>query len=68
MKARGAADEEYEKTKAEVMDVLRGHFRPEFLRPASTESSSSMRWVRRKSATSSACSSIAWRAAPPARA
>ena len=30
-KARGAADEEYEKTKAEVMDVLRGHFRPEFL-------------------------------------
>ena len=31
LKARGAADEEYEKTKAEVMDVLRGHFRPEFL-------------------------------------
>ncbi len=31
LKARGAAGEEYEKTKAEVMDVLRGHFRPEFL-------------------------------------
>jgi hypothetical protein len=31
LKARGAAGEEYEKTKSEVMDVLRGHFRPEFL-------------------------------------
>ncbi|HFS6664188.1 TPA: ATP-dependent Clp protease ATP-binding subunit [Klebsiella pneumoniae] len=31
LKARGAAGEEYEKTKAGVMDVLRGHFRPEFL-------------------------------------
>ena len=31
LKARGAAGEEYEKTKGEVMDVLRGHFRPEFL-------------------------------------
>ena len=31
LKAREAAGEEYEKTKAEVMDVLRGHFRPEFL-------------------------------------
>jgi ATP-dependent Clp protease ATP-binding subunit ClpC len=31
LKARGAAGEEYEKTKTEVMDVLRGHFRPEFL-------------------------------------
>ena len=30
LKARGAAGEEYEKTKFEV-DVLRGHFRPEFL-------------------------------------
>jgi ATP-dependent Clp protease ATP-binding subunit ClpC len=64
LKAREAAGEEYEKTKAEVMDVLRGHFRPEFS-TASTRSSSSMRWARRRSATSSACSSIAWRAAPP---
>ena len=31
LKARDAAGEEYEKTRAEVMDVLRGHFRPEFL-------------------------------------
>ncbi|MBL8101646.1 MAG: AAA family ATPase, partial [Anaerolineales bacterium] len=31
LKARGAAGEEYEKTKSEVMDVLRGHFRPEFI-------------------------------------
>ena len=31
LNAPGAAGEEYEKTKAEVMDVLRGHFRPEFL-------------------------------------
>jgi ATP-dependent Clp protease ATP-binding subunit ClpC len=31
LKAGGAAGEEYEKTKSEVMDVLRGHFRPEFL-------------------------------------
>ncbi|HBS3584377.1 TPA: ATP-dependent Clp protease ATP-binding subunit, partial [Klebsiella pneumoniae] len=31
LKARETAGEEYEKTKAEVMDVLRGHFRPEFL-------------------------------------
>ena len=31
LKARGAAGEEYEKAKTEVMDVLRGHFRPEFL-------------------------------------
>lgn len=31
LKARGAAGEEYEKTKTEVMEVLRGHFRPEFL-------------------------------------
>ncbi|MBH1728245.1 AAA family ATPase [Stenotrophomonas maltophilia] len=31
LKARGAAGEEYERTKSEVMDVLRGHFRPEFL-------------------------------------
>ena len=31
LKAGGAAGEEYEKTKSEVMDVLRGHFRPEFI-------------------------------------
>src|SRR5690606_28660271 len=31
LKAGGAAGEEYEKTKAEVMDVLRGHLRPEFI-------------------------------------
>jgi ATP-dependent Clp protease ATP-binding subunit ClpC len=31
LKARSAAGEEYEKTKSEVMDVLRGHFRPEFI-------------------------------------
>ena len=31
LKAGGAAGEEYEKTKSEVMDVLRGHFRPKFI-------------------------------------
>ena len=35
---------------------------------ASTRSSSSMRWARRRSAISSACSLIVWPATPPARA
>ncbi|MCP6576591.1 AAA family ATPase, partial [Klebsiella pneumoniae] len=31
LKARGVAGEEYEKTKAGVMDMVRGHFRSAFL-------------------------------------
>ncbi|GHK91134.1 ATPase [Escherichia coli] len=65
LKARGAADEEYERPRPRSWTCCAATSGPSSS-TASTRSSSSMRWARRRSATSSACSSIAWRAAPPA--
>ena len=49
------------------MDVLRGHFRPEFLNRID-ELIVFHALGGRRSATSSACNSIAWPAVPQARA
>ncbi|VCY90803.1 Chaperone protein ClpB [Klebsiella pneumoniae] len=59
LKARGRPAR-VRKTKAGVMDVLRGHFRPEFLNRID-EIIVFHALGKERSATSSACSSIAWR-------
>jgi ATP-dependent Clp protease ATP-binding subunit ClpC len=53
---RGTVAEQPEKLKAELMEVLRGHFRPEFS-TGSTRSSSSTPSRRRRSGGSCCCSS-----------